>query len=135
MLEINNTDVTPEKLKLNDIVPCRRCGWCCKDSIHRLLLEDIEIMCKCLNMNIQKFTEKYVNKKWLEEKKEYTLKTPCPFLIEYKNINSCQIYPKKCKSLICQMRLSPMHLSPMHLSAKANSFSKADSFSKVDSCL
>lgn len=87
-------EVMPEKLKLNEITNCRRCGWCCKDTTPRLLPEEIDLMYLSLNIDKQKFIENYTNQKWFEEKKEYALKTPCPFLNKDEdNVHSCKIYP------------------------------------------
>ena len=87
------SEVIPEKLKLNEITLCRRCGWCCTDITHRLLPEEVDLMYLSLNIDRQKFIEDYTNQKWFEEKKEYVLKTPCPFLNKDRdNRHSCQIY-------------------------------------------
>ena len=88
------SEVIPEKLKLNEITHCRRCGWCCTDTTPRLLPEEVDLMHLSLNIDRQKFIEDYTNHKWLEEKKEYALKTPCPFLNKDEdNGHNCQIYP------------------------------------------
>jgi len=95
-------EVMPEKVKLNELVPCRRCGWCCIDTTPRLLPGEIDLMCQRLNIGQDKFIEKYINAEWFDKKKEYALKSPCPFLNkddedEYK----CKIYP--FRPFVCGM--------------------------------
>ena len=95
-------EVMPEKLKLNDIIPCRRCGWCCIDTTPRLLPGEIDLMCQRLNIGQEKFIEKYINTEWFDKKKEYVLKSPYPFLNkDGDNRHNCQIY--KFRPFVCRM--------------------------------
>lgn len=95
-------EVMPEKLKLNELVPCRRCGWCCIDTTPRLLPGEIDLMCQHLNIDQEKFIEKYINTEWFDKKKEYALKSPCPFLNKNdENRYNCQIY--LFRPFVCRM--------------------------------
>ena len=61
-----------------------------------------------LNIDRQKFIEDYTNHKWIEEKKEYALKTPCPFLNKDEdNGHNCQIYP--FRPFVCRFFLLLNH--------------------------
>lgn len=95
-------EVMPEKLKLNELTHCKRCGWCCIDTTPRLLPEELELMCETLNIAQDKFIENYINPEWLDKKKEYALKSPCPFISkDDNNKHSCQIY--QFRPFVCRM--------------------------------
>jgi Fe-S-cluster containining protein len=95
-------EVMSEKLNLNELVHCRRCGWCCRDTTPRLLPGELELMYESLNIDKSKFIEKYINTEWFDKKKEYALKGPCPFLNKDKdNRHKCQIYP--FRPFVCRM--------------------------------
>lgn len=93
--EIVNT--IPEKLKLNDIFPCRRCGICCKQSNASFLTEELEYICKNLKLDPKEFKEKYAI---TDKDNPHGIKIsyPCPFFEEKEN--KCSIYsmrPMSCR--------------------------------------
>ncbi len=83
-------DITPEKLKFNMLVPCRRCGWCCKNCNAGILTEELGKICEYLNMDQHTFREKYGTEDTKYNPNGVKVITPCPFL---DNDNNCIIYP------------------------------------------
>lgn len=82
-------DTIPEKLKLNQLIPCRRCGWCCKNCNAGILTEELGRICKYLNMDQRTFREKYGTKDTKDNPNGVKIIIPCPFL---DNDNNCIIY-------------------------------------------
>lgn len=71
---------------------CKRCGFCCNEKLCQLLEEDVNRICRELNIKVNEFNDKYVN---LMDDIPY-LENPCHFL----NEDKCGIYrarPEVCK--------------------------------------
>lgn len=83
-------DILPEKLKFNKLVPCRRCGWCCKNCNAGILTEELGQICEYLNIDQHTFREKYGTKDTRDNPNGVKIITPCP-LLDAKN--NCTIYP------------------------------------------
>lgn len=83
-------DTIPEKLKLNGLIPCRRCGWCCRNNNAFLLNSELENICRYTNIDKNVFKEKYVIKNRRNDPNEIRIMMPCPFLDD---TNNCSIYP------------------------------------------
>lgn len=82
-------DTIPEKLKLNQLVPCRRCGICCKMLNAAFLDIELENVCRYLNIDQGAFREKYATKDTRDNPNGVKIITPCPFL---GSENDCKVY-------------------------------------------
>lgn len=84
-------DTIPEKLKLNELYPCRRCGICCTDSTASMLSEELTFICKKLDIDIDIFKEKNATPETIHNEHGIKLKTPCTFY-DFRD-KKCNIYP------------------------------------------
>lgn len=84
-------ETIPEKLKLNDLFPCRRCGICCIDSYPSMLSEELDFICKNLNIDHNTFREQYATPYTKNNVHGIRIKPPCPFFEDNEKI--CKIYP------------------------------------------
>lgn len=91
-------DALPEKLKFNMLIPCRRCGWCCKTCNAGILTEELGRICDYLKIDQYSFREKYGTGETKYNPDGVKLKIPCPFL---DNNNNCSIY--KVRPLSCAL--------------------------------
>ncbi len=89
-------DTIPEKLKFNMLVPCRRCGWCCKTCSAGVLSEELGYICKYLNIDQNTFREKYGTKDTKDNPNGVKIITPCPFLSNDNNCNIYEVRPLSC---------------------------------------
>ncbi len=86
-------EIIPFQLKINDIIGCKRCGWCCKSCNINIDFNDIENIIKYLRIDFDNFYNSYMEQNAVNN----YLKRPCPFL---KQDNKCEIYsvrPKVCR--------------------------------------
>lgn len=84
-------DTIPEKLKLNDLFPCKRCGICCKGSNASMLSEELIPICRNLNIDVDKFRKQYATPETQDNIHGIRLNIPCPFFED--NDKRCKIYP------------------------------------------
>lgn len=82
-------DSIPEKLKFNQLIPCRRCGWCCRMCNPVIITPELETICKSQNLDQNCFIKKYADKDSQDNPYGISIKCPCPFL---DNENNCKIY-------------------------------------------
>lgn len=83
-------DILPEKLQFSKLVPCRRCGWCCKNCNAGILSEELGQICDYLNIDQYTFRKKYGTKDTKDNPNGVKIKIPCPLLDDQ---NNCTIYP------------------------------------------
>ena len=89
-------DSIPEKLRFGALVPCRRCGWCCKSCNAGILTEELDAICKHLKMDEKTFREKYGTEDTKDNPNGVKIITPCPFLDSDNNCSIYQIRPLSC---------------------------------------
>lgn len=93
-------DTLPEKLKFNQLIPCRRCGICCKTCNAGILTDELGCICEYLKIDQHTFREKYGTKDTKDNPNGVKIIIPCPFLDDDNNCIiysvrpiSCAIYP------------------------------------------
>jgi len=88
--------------KLLRYIPCRRCGWCCRNIPVHVTKHELEVIALELRVSLSSIIRSFVHR----SKKGYLfLRTPCPFLIKENGKYFCSIYsvrPTAC-------RLFPFH--------------------------
>lgn len=86
-------EIIPYQLKINGMIECKRCGWCCKSNYTNIDQNEIVDIIKYLGTDFDAFYNTYMEQTAVEN----YLKRPCPFLSED---NKCTIYsvrPKVCR--------------------------------------
>ncbi len=87
-------EITEYQLKINELIVCKRCGWCCKSCYPALNEDDIANIIRYLGIDFNMFCNTYMEQNAVDN----YLKTPCPFLSEN---NSCKIY--SVRPLVCRV--------------------------------
>lgn len=89
-------DTIQEKIKFTKLIPCRRCGWCCKNCNAGLMSEEVENICHYLSIDQNEFREKFATEDTKDNPNGMKIATPCPFLDKDMNCTIYEVRPLSC---------------------------------------